>query len=71
MGADEAGSVAIGQPAEQFNLHKQTPVYTDTPLHDVLDIVAALPYPVPVLDHDGALKGTISKNQLLHTLSRH
>ncbi|MNG05126.1 hypothetical protein D3C84_883000 [compost metagenome] len=71
VGADQSGSVENGQPEEQFSLHKQHPVYTDTPLHDVLDIVAALPYPVPVLDHDGALKGTISKNQLLHTLSRH
>ncbi|MGA4637536.1 quaternary amine ABC transporter ATP-binding protein [Pseudomonas solani] len=51
--------------------HEQSPVYTDTPLHDVLDIVAELPYPVPVLDRSGALKGTISKSQLLQTLSRH
>ncbi|MBO3274328.1 glycine betaine/L-proline ABC transporter ATP-binding protein ProV [Pseudomonas schmalbachii] len=71
VGADEAGSALNGSPDEALSLHRQHPVYTDTPLHDVLDIVATLPYPVPVLDHSGALKGTISKNQLLHTLSRH
>ncbi|MNG38148.1 hypothetical protein D3C84_1257290 [compost metagenome] len=71
VGADEAGGVSASQAEEQLSLHKQNPVYTDTPLHDVLDIVAALPYPVPVLDRSGALKGTISKNLLLHTLSRH
>ncbi|MCY1534891.1 Glycine betaine/proline betaine transport system ATP-binding protein ProV [compost metagenome] len=71
VGADESGSVVTGQPEAQFSLHEQNPVYTDTPLHDVLDIVAALPYPVPVLDRSGALTGTISKNLLLHTLSRH
>ncbi|MNR01276.1 Glycine betaine/L-proline transport ATP-binding protein ProV [compost metagenome] len=71
VGAGESGSVAAGQPEAQFSLHEQNPVYTDTPLHDVLDIVAALPYPVPVLDRSGALTGTISKNLLLHTLSRH
>ncbi|MCO8166157.1 glycine/betaine ABC transporter ATP-binding protein, partial [Pseudomonas sp. 21LCFQ010] len=46
------------------------PVYTDTPLHEVLGIVARLPYPVPVLDRGGAFKGTISKTLLLQTLSR-
>ncbi|MBF8781028.1 glycine betaine/L-proline ABC transporter ATP-binding protein [Pseudomonas fulva] len=59
---------AIGQG--YFNLHEQQPVYLDTPLHDVLDIAANLPYPVPVLDRKGAFKGTLSKNQLLQTLSR-
>ncbi|WP_260961230.1 quaternary amine ABC transporter ATP-binding protein [Pseudomonas citri] len=57
--------------AERYSLHEQQPVYTDTPLHDVLDIAANLPYPVPVLDREGAFKGTLSKNQLLQTLSRH
>jgi len=54
-----------------YNLHEQQPVYIDTPLHDVLDIAANLPYPVPVLDREGTLKGTLSKSQLLQTLSRH
>ena len=45
-------------------------VYVDTPLHEVLGIAAALPYPVPVLDRSGTLKGTISQSQLLQTLSR-
>ena len=56
---------------DRYSLHERQPVYTDTPLHEVLDIAATLPYPVPVLDREGALKGTLSKNQLLQTLSRH
>ncbi|MGB5957654.1 MAG: glycine/betaine ABC transporter ATP-binding protein, partial [Pseudomonas sp.] len=54
-----------------YSLHEQRPVYTDTPLHEVLGIAADLPYPVPVLDRQGAFKGTLSKNELLQTLSRH
>ncbi|WP_312932432.1 glycine betaine/L-proline ABC transporter ATP-binding protein [Pseudomonas sp.] len=53
-----------------LNQHEQRPVYLDTPLHEVLEIAANLPYPVPVLDRDGAFRGTLSKNQLLQTLSR-
>ncbi|MCG6578123.1 glycine betaine/L-proline ABC transporter ATP-binding protein [Pseudomonas sp. AF32] len=64
---DERG---VGATAH-YNLHEQQPVYLDTPLHDVLDVAASLPYPVPVLDREGAFKGTLSKNQLLQTLSRH
>ncbi|MFB4391807.1 MULTISPECIES: glycine betaine/L-proline ABC transporter ATP-binding protein [unclassified Pseudomonas] len=56
--------------SHHYFLHEQQPVYTDTPLHEVLDIAAALPYPVPVLDREGALKGALSKNRLLQTLSR-
>ena len=59
------------QRLEQLRLDRHQPIYVDTPLHDVLDLVASVPYPVPVLDHSGAFKGTISKNLLLQTLSRH
>jgi glycine betaine/proline transport system ATP-binding protein len=52
------------------DLHRAQPVYIDTPLHEVLGIVANLPYPVPVLDRSGALKGTLSKSQLLQSLNR-
>lgn len=69
MGAEAGAAGEAG--AGHYTLHERNPVYTDTPLHDVLDIVAELPYPVPVLDRSGALHGTISKNQLLQTLSRH
>jgi glycine betaine/proline transport system ATP-binding protein len=64
---DASGAVAT----DRYSLHEQQPVYIDTPLHDVLGIVASLPYPVPVLDRAGALQGTISKTELLQTLSRH
>jgi len=56
--------------SDRYSLHEQRPVYTDTPLHEVLGIAADLPYPVPVLDRQGAFKGTLSKNELLQTLSR-
>jgi len=54
-----------------YSQHEQHPVYLDTPLHEVLSIAATLPYPVPVLDRNGFLKGTLSKNQLLQTLGSH
>ncbi|CDH79538.1 quaternary amine ABC transporter ATP-binding protein [Pseudomonas aeruginosa] len=68
MSADAGSNDLTAGPCTR---HEEHPVYIDTPLHDVLNIVAELPYPVPVLDRAGALKGTISKNQLLQTLSRH
>jgi glycine betaine/proline transport system ATP-binding protein len=71
MGVMSADAACAELAAGPCTRHEEHPVYTDTPLHDVLDIVAELPYPVPVLDRSGALKGTISKNQLLQTLSRH
>ncbi|NMG44167.1 glycine betaine/L-proline ABC transporter ATP-binding protein ProV [Aromatoleum toluvorans] len=43
----------------------------DTPLHDVLGLAAAVPYPLPVVTRDGALHGTISRESLLKSLSRH
>ena len=60
----------MSAPSEHYHIREKQPVYIDTPLHEVLNIAANLPYPVPVLDRAGALKGTISKNQLLQTLSR-
>ncbi len=70
----DAGDLRGGaepQQLEQLKLDQHPPIYIDTPLHDVLDIVASVPYPVPVLDHAGAFKGTISKSLLLQTMSRH
>ncbi len=71
----DAGALAGGpyelQRIEQLKLDRHRPIYIDTPLHDVLDVVASVPYPVPVLDRGGAFKGTISKNLLLQTMSRH
>jgi len=64
---DESGASA----SDRYCQHEQQPVYVDTPLHEVLDIAATLPYPVPVLGRDGSFKGTVSKNQLLQPLSRH
>lgn len=69
--ASDLHAGAEPQQIEQHKLNQHPPIYIDTPLHDVLNIVAALPYPVPVLDHGGAFKGTISKSLLLQTMSRH
>jgi glycine betaine/proline transport system ATP-binding protein len=46
-------------------------VACDTPLHDVLGLAASVPYPLPVVTREGALHGTISKDSLLKSLSRH
>lgn len=46
-------------------------VYTDTPLHEVLNAVATTPYPLPVVDRNGHFHGTISRSHLLQTLSHH
>ncbi|KPM80467.1 MULTISPECIES: quaternary amine ABC transporter ATP-binding protein [Cobetia] len=43
----------------------------DTPLHELLGLSASLPYPLPVLNADGTLNGTISRQSLLQSLSRH
>ncbi|WP_237738446.1 quaternary amine ABC transporter ATP-binding protein [Halomonas smyrnensis] len=43
----------------------------DTPLHEVLDIAASVPYPLPVLTQDGVLHGTLSKDAILKSLSHH
>ncbi|MCM5704741.1 glycine betaine/L-proline ABC transporter ATP-binding protein [Larsenimonas salina] len=43
----------------------------DTPLHEVLDIAASVPYPLPVLTQEGVLHGTLSKDAILKSLSHH
>lgn len=43
----------------------------DTPLHELLGLSASLPYPLPVINADGTLNGTISRQSLLQSLSRH
>ncbi|MFJ4052671.1 glycine betaine/L-proline ABC transporter ATP-binding protein [Pseudomonas sp. NPDC089743] len=63
--------VDADRSTNHYSQHEQQPVYLDTPLHEVLSIAATLPYPVPVLDRNGFLKGTLSKNQLLQTLGSH
>jgi len=63
--------VDADRASTHYSQHELQPVYLDTPLHEVLSIAATLPYPVPVLDRNGFLKGTLSKNQLLQTLGSH
>lgn len=59
------------EEVERLKLDNHSPVYVDTPLRDVVDLVAQSAYPVPVIDHSGALKGTISKSLLLQTMGHH
>ncbi len=57
------------QALKQLRVDSHDSIYTDTPLKDVLDVVAGAPYPIPVVDRDGGFCGSISKSQLLQTLS--
>ncbi|WP_163830814.1 glycine betaine/L-proline ABC transporter ATP-binding protein ProV [Spartinivicinus ruber] len=54
----------------QHRMDNHLTVYTDTPLKDMFNTVADAPYPVPVIDRHGVFYGTISKQQLLQTLSK-
>jgi glycine betaine/proline transport system ATP-binding protein len=46
------------------------PVLVDTPLEQVLQSITQSPFPVPVVDHQGNFKGTISRTTYLKTLQR-
>ncbi|NHI01718.1 glycine betaine/L-proline ABC transporter ATP-binding protein ProV [Oceanimonas sp. MB9] len=66
---DHAGKTPDVQTLLASRIDQQPGIYTDTPLHEVLDIVATTPYPMPVIDRNGRFHGTISRSQLLQTLS--
>jgi len=51
-------------------LDEVTTVQTTDSLQDILPVVAAKPWPVPVLSEDGEYLGVISKNTFLKTLHR-
>ncbi|MFJ4143231.1 glycine betaine/L-proline ABC transporter ATP-binding protein [Pseudomonas sp. NPDC089734] len=67
-----AGDVArISDEYPRHDDRARPTLRADSPLQDVLHIVANEPHPVAVLDKQGVFKGTISKSQLLQTMSRH
>ncbi|MBB3139722.1 quaternary amine ABC transporter ATP-binding protein [Halomonas organivorans] len=60
-----------GDAPRQLAPEQLSTVTFDTPLHDVLDLAASVPYPLPVLTSEGALHGTLTKDSILKSLSRH
>lgn len=54
---------------QSLRIDSHASVLSDTPLHEVLNTVATTDYPLPVVDRNGAFCGTISRSQLLQTLS--
>ncbi len=71
VGLLDSSGAAAGDAPRELTRSELRSVQFDTPLHDVLEIAASVPYPVPVLTRDGALHGTISRELLLKSLSRH
>jgi glycine betaine/proline transport system ATP-binding protein len=67
----DGSGIAPGEAPRKLAPSELRVVECDTPLHDILHLAASVPYPLPVLTRDGALHGTISKDALLKTLSRH
>jgi glycine betaine/proline transport system ATP-binding protein len=55
---------------EKAFLEDATPVHSGDSLQDILPVVAANPWPVPVLNEAGEYIGVISKNTFLKTLHR-
>jgi len=68
-GSDFGGKTPDRQALEALSIDQPRSINWDTPLHDVLQIVADTAYPIPVIGKDGAFSGTISKSLLLQTLS--
>jgi glycine betaine/proline transport system ATP-binding protein len=67
-----AGDVAQIRIEHPFTHDASRPtLQADTPLQDIFHIIADAPHPVAVLDKHGVFKGTISKDVLLQTMSRH
>jgi glycine betaine/proline transport system ATP-binding protein len=71
IGLLDGSGIAMGEEPRKLSPGELRVVDCDTPLHDVIDIAASVPYPLPVVTKDGALHGTISKDALLRSLSRH
>ncbi len=51
-------------------LEKPAPILADTPVNELIGLVAEAPCQVPVIDSDGLYIGLISKANLLQTLDR-
>ncbi|HGY0993330.1 TPA: glycine betaine/L-proline ABC transporter ATP-binding protein ProV [Aeromonas salmonicida subsp. pectinolytica] len=68
--ASLARTVASKGSLEQALLDEVSPLLADTPLHELISLVAAAPCQVPVIEEDGTYLGLISKANLLNTLDR-
>ncbi|UTW10099.1 glycine betaine/L-proline ABC transporter ATP-binding protein ProV [Marinobacterium rhizophilum] len=68
-GGDFGGQVPDMAALDAHRVAEPLSVRSDTPLHEVMNLVADTAYPLPVLDSQGAFLGTISKSLLLQTLS--
>ncbi len=55
---------------EDAFLKEARPVLTSDSLQDILPLVAAHPWPVPVIDEQKTYRGVVSKNRFLRTLYR-
>jgi glycine betaine/proline transport system ATP-binding protein len=74
-GAVSASSLARALKDPEPTFHKAmltdvTTVKADTPIAEVLGLVAEAPFPVPVIDDEGRYLGAISRSVLLQTLDR-
>ena len=70
-----SGTTLNGQtpdPESLQALYIENPVsiHANTPISELLQMVADNQYPIPVIADDGSFKGTISRQSLLQTLSR-
>ena len=62
---------AIGKhPLDSALLDNPQPILADTPVNELIGLVAESPCQVPVVDNDGFYVGLISKANLLQTLDR-
>ncbi|WP_429180828.1 glycine betaine/L-proline ABC transporter ATP-binding protein ProV [Aeromonas salmonicida] len=68
--ASLAHTVASKGSLEQALLNEVSPLLADTPLHELISLVASAPCQVPVIEEDGTYLGLISKANLLNTLDR-
>ncbi|WP_040263625.1 quaternary amine ABC transporter ATP-binding protein [Pseudomonas massiliensis] len=65
-----AGDIARPDVAAPYIAGTQPVLLADTPLKEILPIVATATCPIPVIDNAGLYKGSISQGQLLSCLSR-
>lgn len=63
-------AAAQKQSLDAAFLEKPEPIAADTPVNELIGLVAEAPCQVPVIDNDGLYIGLISKANLLQTLDR-
>lgn len=71
VGLIDSSNTSQGSVPQTIPLSDSCFVSSTTPLHEVLGLAAAVPYPLPVVAADGTLQGILSKDTILKSLSRH